>query len=228
MHFDWVESIYVERTTDFVRRVGGYWTTTIEQGPELPTGGIAALAADEQRRSHTGPLDAGAPPSGVERERKFLVSELPTGLDAGSVLRQGYLAIDGSVSVRVRHDGDGDCTLTLKAGRGAVRTELEFPITEEQFETTWPLTRGRRIHKTRYRLPVGQPDAEQHVAGQHVAELDVFHDELDGIVIVEVEFDSEGSMAAFAPPDWFGEEVTDDLSYTNASLAARVGRSGTA
>ena len=145
------------------------------------------------------------------------------------------MAINGSVSVRVRHDGrpgqaghdgqdgQGRCTLTLKAGHGAVRTELEFAITDEQFETTWPLTGGRRIHKTRYRLPIGQPDG-----AQHIAELDVFHDELEGIVIVEVEFDGEDSMAAFTPPDWFGDEVTDDLAYTNASLAVRAGRAGAA
>jgi CYTH domain-containing protein len=35
-----------------------------------------------------------------------------------------------------------------------------------------------------------------------------------------VEFDSEEDLARFEPPPWFGPEVTDDLRYTNAHLAA--------
>ncbi len=125
------------------------------------------------------------------------------------MLRQGYLAIDRTVSVRVRDAAAGGRTLTIKAGRGPVRTELEWPISEQQFDAVWEQTGGRRVHKTRYRLPLGP----------NTIELDVFHDELNGFVLAEVEFDSDESMAGFEPPPWFGGEVTDDVSYTNASLA---------
>ena len=195
-------TIYAETPRAFARRIDAYWHRAVEEGPELATGGIAELARDERRTPET---STGT----FERERKFLVVESPTPPDAGTKLRQGYLAIDKTVSVRVRDADEEGCTLTIKAGRGAVRTELEWPITGEQFAAAWEQTRGRRIHKTRYRLPIDG----------HIGELDVFHDELIGLVLVEVEFDSDDAMAAFEPPSWFGREVTDDVSYTNASLS---------
>ena len=68
-----------------------------------------------------------------------------------------------------------------------------------------------RVRKTRYRIPFDD----------HVIELDQFHDALEGLVLAEVEFDSEEEMAAFEPPDWFGRDVTGDPAYSNASLARR-------
>jgi len=37
--------------------------------------------------------------------------------------------------------------------------------------------------------------------------------------LVEVEFDSDDAADDFEPPDWFGDEVTEDNRYTNSSLA---------
>jgi CYTH domain-containing protein/CHAD domain-containing protein len=201
-------TVYAESPSAFASRMGTYWNTTRRSGPELATGGIAELAADErqsQRRSD-------AATSTSERERKFLVAALPDLPDEGTTFRQGYLAIEGSVSVRVRDAGPDGCTLTVKAGRGAVRTELEFEINAEQFAAAWKHTRGRCIHKARHRVGFGE----------HTVELDVFHGDLQGLVLAEVEFDDDESMAAFEPPDWFGAEVTDDESYTNAALAVHA------
>jgi adenylate cyclase len=145
----------------------------------------------------------------VERERKFLVRDVPPLPSTGSTLRQGYVALDGGVGVRIRETDRSSWTLTIKSGGGAVRTEVEWSITIEQFEALWPLTSGRRIEKTRYRLVLG-PD---------VAELDVFGGSLDGLVLVEVEFDDVAELETFTPPDWFGREVTDEPAYTNAALA---------
>ncbi len=148
----------------------------------------------------------------VERERKYLLTEAPSFSDPGVSLRQGYLAIDGSVSVRVREAGEQGCTLTIKAGRGAVRTEFESSLTTAQFDAAWDQTRGRRIHKTRHRL----------LLDQHTVDVDVFHDELDGLLVAEVEFESDDALATFEPPAWFGPEVTDDDEYTNAALAVNA------
>ena len=57
-----------------------------------------------------------------------------------------------------------------------------------------------------------------------MVELDIFHDDLDGLVLAVVEFDSDDALAAFRPPAWFGTEVTDDETYTNAWLAANAPR----
>ncbi len=202
-------TVYAEQPRAFARRVQTYWELTAADGPEVATGGIAQLASEEHR-----PSNAGFSPTTVERERKYVLTALPPLLGPGVRLRQGYLAIDGSVSVRVRESGADGCTLTVKAGRGAVRIELEWPLTTEQFDAAWDQTRGRRIHKTRHLVPLDR----------HTVEVDVFREELDGLLLAEVEFDSADALATFEPPAWFGLEVTDDDAYTNASLAANARR----
>ena len=202
-------TVYAEQPGAFSRRLRAYWELTTTDGPELPTGGIAELVGEEHR------LPAGdVSANSIERERKFLLDRVPEFTDPGVSLRQGYLAIDGSVSVRVRDAGRDGCTLTLKAGRGAVRTELEWPLSRPQFDAAWDQTKGRRIHKTRHRIAL---DA-------HTVEVDIFHDDLDGLLLAEVEFESEEALAAFEPPAWFGTEVTDHDEYTNAALAVHAER----
>jgi CYTH domain-containing protein/CHAD domain-containing protein len=185
-------TIYAEPSTAFARRIVRYWELTRELGPEIEPD-------DEPTRSV------------VERERKFLVETVPDDLVSTATvqLRQGYLASDDRRSVRVRDAGHGGCTLTVKAGSGVERTELEWPITRHEFEAAWPHTVGQRIEKTRQMFPFGD----------HVIELDVFGGALDGLVVAEVEFDSISASDDFEPPAWFGPEVTDDGRYTNASLA---------
>jgi CYTH domain-containing protein len=148
---------------------------------------------------------------GAEIERKFLVDDVPERLDRGQseVVTQGYVAIDDGVEVRVRRRGD-HFSLTVKQGGGRSRLEEELEIDADRFERLWQLTEGRRIAKTRYVVPA--PDGAE-------IEVDVYADDLDGLVTAEVEFPSEGSAEAFEPPSWFGREVTDDDRYKNRSLA---------
>lgn len=153
----------------------------------------------------------GSREEGVERERTFLVADMPDLPDDGTHIRQGYLAVDGDVQVRIRDREGRGRSLTVKGGQGGTRAEEEVPLDSERFERLWQLTSGRRIEKTRYVIPVEGAEAE----------LDVFAGELTGLVLVEVELDSDEAMAAFRPPAWFGPEVTDDGRYSNASLAVR-------
>ncbi len=46
---------------------------------------------------------------------------------------------------------------------------------------------------------------------------------LAGLSVVEVEFGSEREAASFAPPAWFGRELTGETGWSNAALA-RHGR----
>jgi adenylate cyclase len=150
--------------------------------------------------------------SGIEIERKFLVAEPPADLGRwpSTALEQGYLAItDDRPEVRIRR-ADGQAWLTVKSGGGRVRVEEEIVIDAERFERLWPLTEGLRIEKRRYEI-----DASDGL----VIELDVYTGHLDGLVVAEVEFDSEEAAEAFAPPGWLGEDVTEDLRYKNQRLA---------
>ncbi|HEY5197603.1 MAG TPA: CYTH domain-containing protein [Solirubrobacteraceae bacterium] len=148
---------------------------------------------------------------GREIERKFLVHEPPDGFDRhpSEQIEQGYIVVEGPSEVRVRRR-DGRTLLTVKAGAGRVRVEEEFEIDERRFASLWPLSDGRRVAKTRYRLPAD---------GGLTIELDVYTGDLAGLTVAEVEFDSEAASHEFHPPDWFGRELTDDHRYANRTLA---------
>ena len=153
----------------------------------------------------------------IEIERKFILpgASPPAQLGAGVHLRQGYLAEEGTVEARVRITAV-DATLTVKAGAGMSRTEVEVGISLEQAEALWPHTSGRRIDKTRYRVALDDPLG-------HVADVDLYGGELAGLCVVEIEFDSETDASAFTAPDWFGREVTGEPGWSNSALA-RYGR----
>jgi adenylate cyclase len=152
-----------------------------------------------------------------EIERKFVVQQgdLPVRhgdrqADRGEHFRQGYLAVEGDVEVRIRIT-DRRAMLTVKAGRGVLRTEVETTIAIESAEELWPATEGRRLAKVRHRF----------VLGHLVAEVDIYEGRLAGLCTVEVEFASETLAAAFHPPHWFGAEVTGQAEWSNAELARR-------
>lgn len=148
---------------------------------------------------------------GVEIERKFLVGRLPDAFDdqPSAEIEQGYLAITDEVEVRVRRYGER-AFLTVKSSGDQVRVEEEIEIDARRFSALWPLTKGRRIEKRRSRIPT---------ADGLTIELDVYHDQLSGLLVAEVEFGSPEAAAAFVPPDWFGRDVTDDPRYKNKRLA---------
>lgn len=147
----------------------------------------------------------------MEVERKFLVPE-PPDLDGteSDEIEQGYLAVGADGEVRLRHRGD-DLVLTAKRGSGLAREEAEIELDSANFERLWPLTEGRRLRKRRHVIPHGDLKIE----------LDVYEEELGGLLVAEVEFPSEDEAGDFQPPDWIGEEVTGDERYLNETLATR-------
>ena len=148
---------------------------------------------------------------GTEIERKFLVDRLPDPADlgAGVAMRQGYVAEEDGVAVRVRITDD-EARLTIKAGDGVSRTEVELPLDVDEAASQWPFSEGRRIAKRRHRVDL---------PGGRVAEVDVYAGPLEGLLTVEVEFASEADAAAFVAPSWFGREVTTEPGWSNLSLS---------
>ncbi|MEO2184953.1 MAG: hypothetical protein ABGX30_00110, partial [bacterium] len=51
----------------------------------------------------------------------------------------------------------------------------------------------------------------------HTWEVDEFHGDNEGLVVAEIELDSEDED--FAIPEWVGEEVTPHERYYNMNLA---------
>jgi adenylate cyclase len=147
----------------------------------------------------------------MEVERKFLVRDPPDldGTDSDEI-EQGYLAIGAEGEVRLRRKGEA-LLLTAKRGAGLSREEAEVELPADAFERLWPLTEGRRLQKRRHVIPLEELTVE----------LDVYEGELKGLVVAEIEFDSEAEAEEFEPPEWLGEEVTGDERYLNETLAIR-------
>lgn len=92
------------------------------------------------------------------------------------------------------------------------RTEIEFQITREEFNilSQKALKDTHLIEKDRYLIPL---------YNGLTAELDIYHNELDGLSTVEVEFTDIEEATNFKEPDWFGVDITSDKSYKNKNLA---------
>ncbi len=144
-----------------------------------------------------------------EIERKFLLTGAGwRGLSDGVLYRQGYVARSAENTVRVRTAGER-AWLTIKGPTvGLSRLELEYEIpTADANQMLDDLCRGSIIKKHRYRIA--------H-AGL-IWEVDEFHGLNDGLVIAEVELESEDQEIEL--PEWVGEEVSSDPRYYNANLA---------
>jgi adenylate cyclase len=55
--------------------------------------------------------------------------------------------------------------------------------------------------------------------GNHIFEVDVFAGENEGLIMAEIELQSEDEL--FEKPCWLGKEVTNDERYYNAYLSVK-------
>lgn len=143
-----------------------------------------------------------------EIERKFLLKSEAwrSQVRRSREMSQGYLASGGNVSVRVRVAGD-EAWLNIKAGGFvASRHEYEYPLPLDEARELLALAEGPVIEKTRHFI-------EQ---GALTWEIDEFHGDNSGLVVAELELDSED--ADFARPPWLGVEVTELRRYYNVCL----------
>lgn len=149
----------------------------------------------------------------LEIERKFLVASAPDGdaVVGSERLRQGYLAVDGAVEVRLR-EADGVTTMTVKAGMGLARSEVELRLADVDAADLWPHAATRSLQKVRFRV---------RLTDALTAELDDYEGTLAGLQVVEVEFPDLETARAFAPPAWFGREITGEPGWSNAELASQ-------
>jgi Uncharacterized protein conserved in bacteria len=145
----------------------------------------------------------------TETERKFLVKSEFRHLAIREIkIIQSYLSIDPDKTIRLRI-ADDKAFLTVKS------RPLENSITRNEWEVEIPVIDAQemmsiclpgRIVKTRYMVP----------SGRHTFEIDVFHEKNEGLIVAEIELNSENEY--FSKPDWLAEEVTGKPQYYNANL----------
>jgi adenylate cyclase len=145
-----------------------------------------------------------------EIERKFLVTaDAYRQLATGTHYRQGYLSTVKERTVRVRTI-DSKGFLTIKGiTRGISRVEFEYEIPHPEATAMLDdLCLQPLVEKTRYKIPMDG----------FVWEVDEFHGVNQGLVVAEIELESEGQT--FNRPEWLGEEVSSDPRYFNSNLIA--------
>ena len=149
----------------------------------------------------------------IEIERKFLVKGdfLPF-VSKKERIVQAYLLASPEKTMRVRIKGDS-AYITIKGSaniNGFSLLEFEYPIPLEDAQQLLQLAPSHRIEKERNYVSFGG----------HIFEVDVFQGYHEGLIIAELELESEDEF--FEKPDWLGDEVTGDERYYNAYLANQV------
>ncbi len=145
-----------------------------------------------------------------EIERKFLVTRKDV-VSGHRSLRvcQGYILSENEGDARVRIENNEKAFLTIKKrSSGISRWEFEYSVPLEDAEIMLnALCEGRIVEKERYLIPYKG----------RLWEVDVFAGENRGLIVAEVELDSEDQP--FEKPLWAGGEVTEDPRYLNKNLA---------
>ena len=148
----------------------------------------------------------------MEIERKYLVTsdcykEMAV---ARYHIIQGYISREKTGIVRVRITDD-KAYLTIK-GKPAVghfaRYEWEKEIDVKEAEELMKLCQGTIIDKTRWIVPAMEEGLKW--------EVDEFHGKHEGLVVAEIELESEDQIVAL--PALIGKEMTDDPQYYNANM----------
>jgi CYTH domain-containing protein len=155
--------------------------------------------------------DSGGKYARRERERRFLLAALPGEPAPVKIARISDWYITGT-RLRLRRsveEADGTSTtvhkLTQKVpdpdGRPGLITTLY--LSEEEWRVFHRLA-GQALTKTRYSIaPFG---------------IDVFNPPLTGLLLAEIEFDSDAAMESFPAPSWALAEVTADARFTGGRL----------
>ncbi len=147
----------------------------------------------------------------IEIERKFLVNSSKYKEEAfkQTEIIQGFLNTHKERTVRVRVKGSkGFLTVKGKStSDGLSRFEWEKEIPVEEARSLLKLSEEGVIDKIRYEVKIGA----------HVYEVDEFFGDNEGLIVAEVELNSENET--FSKPDWLAKEVTGEVKYYNSQLS---------
>ena len=144
----------------------------------------------------------------LEIERKFLVKELPKNIQKSIHLEQYYMLIDKYFVQRLRFFDNKKSIISLKQNcSGMSRFEFEYEIPLSDAKKIISIGEFLNIKKIRHIIMVDGIKWE----------IDEFLDKNKGLIVAEVELESEVQDINF--PNWIDYEVTDQKKYYNYNLA---------
>ena len=152
----------------------------------------------------------------VERERRFLLRELPPGLktsDPHAQVTDNYITNTRLRLRKKRWPATNEWTLKLTQKyppdpEDFSRTLItSIYLTEEEYEVL-SVFEGNEIRKNRYRY-----EHEGRTFG-----IDMFLGSLFGLILAETSFETDEEMAAFTQPPFAFMDVTNDPLFTGGNL----------
>jgi len=158
--------------------------------------------------------------SALEIEKKFIVKLIDIPLDLANsknankyIITQSYISFSPEIRLRkVISDNNNRFYITIKIPVdkfGMIREEYEYAISESKYNFLLKFKEGNTIEKTRY----------QFMYNKKMFAVDKFNGFLNGLVVAEVEFDSEDETKSFIPPKWLGKDITSNKKYKNGNLS---------
>lgn len=152
----------------------------------------------------------------IELERTFLIKKIPTGLENCKTVEILDIYIPQTAShpiVRIRKKGDVfEMTKKepMKGTDSSEQGEQTISLSKQEFSELESLE-GKRLRKIRYFYPFENKTAE----------IDVFLDDLKGLVLVDFEFKSSEEKEKFSMPNFCLADVTQDKFTAGGWLAGR-------
>jgi CYTH domain-containing protein len=153
----------------------------------------------------------------TEIETTYLAHSLPEAIKG----LEGRTIVDTYFPVNVVHphlrirQKNGSYVLTKKTqvnpDDAGAQIEENVELTKDEFDAL-NAGNGKTVAKIRYEVPLGE----------HIAEVDVFTGDLEGLVLVDVEFPSPEARDAFVKPDFCGADVTQEDFIAGGMLAGKT------
>ena len=153
----------------------------------------------------------------LERERTFLAKELPQEIKTTKPTRIVDIYIPDTPAhshLRLKQNGktyEITKKTSVAAGDASEHIKQTIPLTEEEFAALSRCS-AKRIAKDRYRV----------VIDGILAEIDVFIEDLAGLVLIDFEFDTEDEKDNFIPPSIALADVTQENFIAGGLLAGKT------
>ncbi|MBI5077418.1 hypothetical protein HZB94_03485 [Candidatus Falkowbacteria bacterium] len=152
----------------------------------------------------------------IELEKTYLAKTIPTDIRNFPSKEIIDIYIPKTVEhpvLRIRKSGEKyEMTkkTPIKDGDASEQTEQTIALSKEEFDALTKLD-GKRTHKIRYYYKV---------QGQ-TAEIDIFQDELAGLVLIDFEFDTIDAKNTFTPPDFCLVDVTQETFLAGGMVCGK-------
>ncbi|HEX8285341.1 MAG TPA: hypothetical protein VF588_18445 [Pyrinomonadaceae bacterium] len=152
----------------------------------------------------------------VERERRYLLRELPPGLkpsDPHTQITDNYVTGTRLRLRKVRDPRTNEWTLKLTQKHAPAPTDFSRTLITNIYLSRYEyevlsVFEGNEVRKNRYRF--------EHEG--RLYSVDVFLGPLRGLVLAETDFDTDEEMDAFPPPAFAHADVSRDEVFTGGRL----------